>query len=117
MATHPETDITIDAHPQQVRVSFNGETIADSAKVLELREAGYVEVLYIPRDDVCMEFLRSTDHATYCPFKGNASYWNISVGDETTENAAWSYEEPFEQVSGIKNYISFYPDRVKILVD
>jgi uncharacterized protein (DUF427 family) len=62
-----------------------------------------------------MDFLRRTDHHTHCPYKGNAAYWSIEVGGETVENAAWSYEQPFEDVAEIKGYISFYLDRLNAL--
>ena len=82
---------------------------------LVLLETRHPDIHYFPRADVRMGFLRRTDHHTYCPDKGNAAYWSIEVGGETVENAAWSYEEPFDEVSEIKGYLSFYLDRVNIL--
>ncbi len=114
MATTPDTKITFKAATGRLRVVFNGETIADSTQALVLSEPGHAGMQYFPRADVRMEFLKPTDHHTHCPYKGDASYWNIEVGGETTENAVWSYEEPFDDVSEIKDYISFYPDRVEI---
>jgi len=116
LATNPDYEITFEADPKRIRVVFNGETIADSTKTRVLLETRHADVRYFPRADVCMDFLRRTDHHTYCPYKGNASYWSIEAGDETVENAAWSYQEPFTQVSEIKGYISFYKDRVNTLV-
>ena len=117
LATNPDYEIKFEASAKRMRVVFNGETIADSTKTLVVRETRLPEVRYIPRADVCMDFLRRTDHHTFCPYKGNAAYWSIEVGGETVENAAWSYEEPYEEVSEIKGYISFYLDRVNTLVD
>ncbi|NQV84544.1 MAG: DUF427 domain-containing protein [Rhodospirillales bacterium] len=117
LADTPDYEITVEVHPNRVRVVFNGATIADSTQALVLAETRQADVFYIPRADVSMDFLRRTDHGTFCPFKGNAVYWSIAVGDETTDNAAWSYEEPYSQVSEIKDTISFYPDRVNILAD
>ena len=115
MATNPDCEIKFAAGPTRIRVVFNGETIADSTETLVLLEARHPDIHYFPRADVRMGFLRRTDHHTHCPYKGNAAYWNIEVGGETVENAAWSYEEPFDEVSEIKGYLSFYLDRVNIL--
>ncbi len=58
-----------------------------------------------------MERLVPTTHRTHCPFKGDASYFTLSNG-RTSENAAWSYEQPYDEVSVIKERLAFYPDRV-----
>ena len=55
-----------------------------------LRETWHLPTFYFPRSDIRMEFLKSTKHITHCPFKGNASYWNVAVGGALAENAAWS---------------------------
>ncbi len=115
LAETPDTEITFEAEPKRMHVVFNGQTIADSTRALVLLETRHANVHYFPRADVCMDLLRRTDHHTYCPYKGNATYWSIEVGGETVENAAWSYEEPFDEVSEIKGYLSFYLDRVNIL--
>ena len=111
LATNPDYELKVEAEPKRMRVVFNGETIADSTKTLLLHETRLPDYHYFPRADVRMEFLRRTDHHTFCPYKGNASYWSIEVGDETMENGAWSYEEPYEEASEINGYISFYLDR------
>ena len=59
-----------------------------------------------------MELLRATDHQTFCPFKGEAAYWTVSAGGQALENVVWSYPEPFDEVAGLKDYLSFYTDRV-----
>ena len=115
MATNPDCEIKFAAEPKRIQVVFHGKTIADSTKTLVLLETRHPDIHYFPRADVRMGFLRRTDHHTYCPDKGNAAYWSIEVGGETVENAAWSYEEPFDEVSEIKGYLSFYLDRVNIL--
>ncbi len=84
----PDYEITFEAEPKRMHVVFNGETIADSTRTLVLFETRHADVHYFPRADVCMDFLRRTDHHTYCPYKGNAAYWSIEVGGETVENAA-----------------------------
>ena len=115
MADTPDSEITFAAEPKRLRIVVHGQTIADSTNTLVLFEPRHADVHYFPRADVNMDFLRRTDHHTHCPFKGDASYWSIEVAGDTLENAAWSYEEPFAEVSEIKEYISFYMDRVTIL--
>ncbi len=86
--------------------------VADSTKALTLREAAYPPVQYIPRGDVDMSLLQRTDHATYCPYKGDCSYFSIAAAGERGTNAVWTYEAPFEAVAAIKDHLAFYPDRV-----
>ena len=104
----PEHPITVEAHERRVRVLFDGHLIADSDKVLLLKEASYKPVFYFPRDDVAMDYLTRTDHHTHCPYKGDASYYSIFRDGETSENAVWTYEDPFDQMITIK-------DRLRVL--
>jgi uncharacterized protein (DUF427 family) len=97
---------------RRVRVSFAGVEIADSDPPLLVRETGYREVVYFPREDVRLEHLVRTDHATFCPFKGEASWWTLRAGDRESEKAVWSYEDPVEAVSGLRGHMAFYADRV-----
>jgi uncharacterized protein (DUF427 family) len=75
-------------------------------------EASYPAVHYIPRDDVDMAQLARTDHATYCPYKGEASYFSIPVGGDRATNAVWTYENPYDSVAPIKDHLAFYQTRV-----
>ena len=77
-----------------------------------MQESTYPAVAYIPRDDVDLTVLERTDHHTYCPYKGEAGYFSIRVGDRVSDNAIWTYESPYEAVSQIKEHVAFYPDRV-----
>jgi class 3 adenylate cyclase/uncharacterized protein (DUF427 family) len=99
--------VTISPDQARIRAVFNGETIADSSRVKVMRETRLRWVYYFHPDDVRAEFLTRTDHLTNCPFKGNASYWTIKVGDKTAVNAAWSYEDAFDEASSVKGYIAF----------
>jgi uncharacterized protein (DUF427 family) len=110
----PDHPITVTSNPQRVVVTFHGRRIADTARALTLREASYPPVQYVPRDDVDMSVLERTDHATVCPYKGDASYFTLRVGGQTAENAVWSYEHPHAAVAGIEEYLAFYPDHVEI---
>lgn len=108
-ADHP---IAIAPHPQRVIVSLGDRKVADTRHALALREASYPVVLYVPRHDVDMTLLQRSSHRTYCPYKGDCSYYSIPSGGNRSTNAAWSYEAPYPAVAAIKDHLAFYPDRV-----
>jgi uncharacterized protein (DUF427 family) len=108
----PDHPITIDPNPARVLVSAGGRLVADSSAALTLREAAYFAVLYIPRQDVDMSLLERSEQTSYCPYKGEASYYSIPAGGERSLNAVWTYEAPYAAVAGIKGYLAFYRDRV-----
>ena len=92
--SHPARRIDVEPCAARVRVELGGEVVADSARTLLLYEESYPPVHYFPRDDVRMDLLTPTAHATRCPYKGGASYWTVEAGERTAENAVWSYEDP-----------------------
>ena len=104
--------ITVEPCQARVVVTLAGATIADSRRALALREGAIRPIYYIPRADVAMDHLTRTDHATHCPFKGDACHFTIRVGDTTAENAAWSYEDPKDEVAAIKDHLAFYESKV-----
>ncbi len=108
----PDHSITISPNPAHVVVSVAGRVVADTRAALTLREAAYKPVSYIPRGDVDMSLLARTDHTTYCPYKGDCSYYSIPLGGERAVNAVWSYEAPYPSVAAIKDCVAFYPSRV-----
>ena len=108
----PDHPITIERNGERVRVRFAGRVVADTVKALTLREARYPAVYYIPRADADMSLMTRTDHASHCPYKGDASYFTIRVDGRSAGNAVWSYERPYPAVAEIKEYLAFYPDRV-----
>jgi uncharacterized protein (DUF427 family) len=112
----PEHPITIEPQTARVTVSVAGRTIADSRNALTLREASYAAVHYIPRTDVDMSVLQRTNHQTYCPYKGDCSYYSIPLGGERSVNGAWTYEAPYAAVAAIKDHMAFYPERVDVSV-
>jgi uncharacterized protein (DUF427 family) len=112
MAGTPDHPIAISPAAVRVRVRFAGHTVADSANALSLREASYPRVLYIPREDVDMTALVPSDHKTRCPYKGEASYYSITVDGRTAQNAIWTYEQPLVDIAEIAGHMAFYPDRV-----
>ena len=108
----PDHPITIERNSKKVVFRVAGTVIADTKNALTLREANYPPVQYIPRSDVQMSMLQRTDHATYCPYKGECSYYSIPAGGERTVNAVWTYEKPYDAVAEIAEYVAFYPNRV-----
>ncbi len=94
--------------PRRVRTMFNGETLADSRRVKLMHEKGLLPVYYFPEEDVRMDLLEESDHTTHCPFKGDASYWSVRVGDRVAENAVWSYPEPIDSAPQLAGYAAFY---------
>lgn len=108
----PDHPITIAPHPKRVVVTVAGRTLADTRKALALTEANYPPVFYIPREDIDLARMRRTDHATHCPYKGEAAYFSATLGGPEGVNAAWSYEAPFAAVAAIRDHLAFYPDRV-----
>ena len=110
--TNPDYKVTLEPSPRRVRVIFNGVTIADSTAAHLLFETRHLPVYYFPRGDVRMDLLAPTDHHSFCPYKGKASYWTIKAGDRTSENAVWGYPEPYDEVPELAGFVAFYWDRV-----
>ena len=113
----PDYAVDIEPSEKQVTVSYDGKVIAQSNRALVIRETRHAEAIYLPRDDVQLARFKPTEHSTYCPFKGHASYWSLELGDGTTEdNVVWSYDSPYPEVADLKGYLSFYTDRTAITV-
>ncbi len=110
----PDHPITIEPAEGTVSIRFNDMEIARSTRALALLEASYPVVYYIPRDDVVPERLSVGSKQTYCPYKGDATHFDVNAGDEILENAAWAYDNPFEAMSEIGGHIAFYRDRVGV---
>ena len=121
MATRPvleptaEHPITIEPNKAHVTARVNGELVADTRTALTLQEANYPAVQYIPFEDVNQSLLQRTSTATYCPYKGDASYYSVKTADGTTvEDVIWTYEQPYPAVAAIAGHVAFYPDRAVI---
>lgn len=112
----PSHPITVEPTGQRVVVRAGETIIAQSDRALTLAEASYPPVQYIPLEDVEAGVLQRTDHETYCPFKGEASYYSVAVREGELENVVWTYEQPYEAVSEIAGHVAFYPNRVQISV-
>lgn len=110
----PDHPITVEQNPNRVVVKVGGTTIADTNAALTLRESTYPAVQYVPRADVDMSLLERTDNSTYCPYKGDASYYSINADGTSLANVVWTYEEPRDAVATIKDHLAFYTDRVEV---
>jgi uncharacterized protein (DUF427 family) len=110
----PDHPITIEPNPARVLVTVAGRTVADTREALTLREASYPPVQYVPLQDVDTSLLIATDHETYCPYKGDASYYTIEGAGEAGVNAVWEYRDPRPAVEPIRGHVAFYADRTQI---
>jgi len=109
------SDLEITPVGKTVTAIFNGKVIAKSNKALNLVEGAYKPAIYFPKEDINMDLLSSTEKSTFCPRKGDASYWTISDGSKTSEDAAWAYEDPSQEAAQpLKGHIAFYNFVVKV---
>ena len=111
-ATKPEHRVDLLPETRRVRVTFAGAVIADSSAALRVEETGHGPVHYVPEKDVRLDLIRPTEHKTYCPFKGDCSYWTIDVGGGKAENAVWGYRAPYDEAAGLAGHYAFYKSRV-----
>jgi uncharacterized protein (DUF427 family) len=113
----PVHPITIAPTGRHVVVRAGGRVIAETDRALSLAESNYGPVQYIPLEDVDAAVLRPTDRQTYCPYKGDASYYTVTTPDGELENVIWTYEQPYDAVSEIAGHVAFYANRVELSVD
>jgi uncharacterized protein (DUF427 family) len=108
-ADHP---IWTEPYARRVRAVLDGVAVVDSTHALLLLEAGHLPVYYFPPEDVRGDLLEPTDTSTRCPYKGDASYWSVRVGDRVVRDAVWSYQDPLPERTDIKGYFAFYWNRM-----
>jgi len=108
----PDHPISISPTGGRVTVTVAGARVADSVRAVTLKEATYPAVQYVPRADVDLSQLQRSSRRTYCPYKGDCTYYSIVAGGERSIDAVWSYESPHAAVAEIKDYMAFYPNRV-----
>ena len=107
---HPIDMVEID---RPARIIFDGVEIVSSTHYVALKEAGYTEVAYIPRDNLDERMVQPSDRRTWCPYKGEARYFHLLTRDgKRMENALWSYDDPFPAVAAIAGHVAAFPDRV-----
>ncbi len=111
-------DYRVEMMPVQksVRVEALGKVIVQTDGALEVNETRHQPVIYFPRRDVRFDFLQENNLTTYCPFKGEARYWNIRIGSEHIGSAVWGYDAPYDEVSELAGYVAFYGDRVDAVI-
>ncbi|MBO0866445.1 MAG: DUF427 domain-containing protein [Mycobacterium sp.] len=113
-----EHPITITPTPSRVRVRVHGEIVADTDAALDLKESTLPVVHYIPFGDVVQDLLTRTDTSTYCPYKGEASYYSVTTATgDTVDDVIWTYEQPYPAVAAIADHVAFYPDKAEISVE
>ena len=108
----PKHLLLFEDYPRRMRAVLGGETIADTERAKLLYESNIPPVLYLPRDDLLPGVAEPTSHMTHCPFKGDAAYWSLRVGERVAENAVWGYPEPGERARWLEGYVSIYWDAV-----
>ena len=113
----PRHRLLLHPFPRRVRARFAGEVVLDSTRGALLHESNILPRLYVPLEDVRADLLERTDHTTHCPFKGDASYWSVRVGDRVAENAVWTYEDPIAEASWLRGLVSVYPERMDAWLD
>ena len=112
----PDHPITVQPVAERVVVRAGGRLVADSTSALRLDEASLPPVYYLPIGDVDKDLLRRSESHTYCPYKGDASYYDIVTGDGEISDATWTYEQPYDAVAGIAGHVAFYRHLVEITV-
>ena len=106
----PAHKLLMQEFPRRVRAKLGGETVFDTVRARLLHETGLLPQVYVPQEDIRADLLRPTDHHTYCPFKGTASYWSVTAGGQVAENAIWAYPDPNEESRWLQGYAGFYWD-------
>ena len=112
----PDHPITVAPADARVVVRAGERVLADTTDALALQESTYPVVYYVPLADVDQSLLQRTEHSTYCPYKGDASYYSVVTPDETLDNAVWSYEEPYAAVAPIAKRVAFYTNKLEVTV-
>jgi uncharacterized protein (DUF427 family) len=116
-ASKPEHRVDLLPETRRIRVTFAGTVIADTSAALRVEETGHEPVHYIPEKDMQLDLMRPTEHKTYCPFKGDCSYWTIEIGSggdqRISENAVWGYRAPYDEAKGLARHYAFYKSRVE----
>ncbi len=114
---HPGYQVTIEPSSAHIRVLVGETVIADTKKAVAVMETQHHPVWYLPRVDIRENLLSKTETTTYCPFKGDASYWSVTINGDTLVDVMWSYLTPFEECQPLQGYVSFYTDRVRLEID
>jgi uncharacterized protein (DUF427 family) len=104
----PAHKLLMQEFPRRVRATFGGQTVFDTTRAVLLHETGLLPQVYVPIDDIRADLITPTEHHTFCPFKGTASYWTVNAGGQVAENSIWAYPDPTPEASWLKGYAGFY---------
>jgi uncharacterized protein (DUF427 family) len=113
----PAHRLLFEPFPRRVRAVFGGATVLDTTSGMLLHESNLRPQLYLPRDDVRGDLLTRTEHRTHCPFKGDASYWSVTVNGQRADNAVWSYLDPLPEASWLRDHVALYWDSMDAWFD
>ncbi len=113
----PYTRVDVLPSSRHIRVEIDGETVADSHNAVLLFETGLPTRYYLPKTDVRLDLLTTTDHQTSCPYKGTARYWSAVINGATYDNIAWGYDTPLPESRGIDGLVCFYNERTDIYIN
>lgn len=112
--SNPDKKIAIEPHDGTVTVRHGETVIATTNNALRLAEDDYPVIFYIPFEDIRFEMLSRTVTSTHCPYKGDASYWQMGLPGDAGRDIMWAYEAPYDEAAAIKDHGAFYADRVKV---
>ena len=115
-SSHPGHSVEISEADGNVGIKIGNELIAQTSDALVLKEGSYADAYYLPKSILPESMLKPSDHKTYCPFKGEASYYHLSHNGQVHENAIWSYTAPFDEALKIKDHIAIYPNVAKVAI-
>ena len=116
-ARDPYTRVDILPSSRRVRVEIDGVTVADTTHASFLFETGLPTRYYLPKTDVRMDLMTTTEKATACPYKGTARYWSVMVNDEVHEDIVWGYDSPLLESQKIGGLVAFYNEKVDVYLD
>ena len=114
---HPDYRVKITPTDDHVRVLIGDRCLADSHRPLKVEETRHRTLWYLPMSDLDTSLIEPTDHETYCPFKGRASYWSVTGADTRLENSIWGYRTPYEECEPLEGHVGFYTDRLTMEVN
>ena len=114
---HPGYQVDIDRTDDHIRILLGEHCLADSHRPLKVTETKHHPVWYLPLADVDAACIETTDHSTFCPFKGHASYWTVNLAGKTLENSLWAYQDPYVECEPLKDHVGFYMDRFVLEVN